>query len=78
MVNAIIDRTFIDADGVRWVIDYKSGYHDGGDLPGFFREEGKRYAGQLARYKRLFEQLEDRKVVTALYLPRHNHLEVVD
>lgn len=78
LVNAIIDRTFIDADGVRWVIDYKSGYHDGGDLPGFFREEGKRYAGQLARYKRLFEQLEDRKVVTALYLPRHNHLEVVD
>lgn len=78
LVNAIVDRTFVDKDNVRWIIDYKSGYHDGGDLQGFFREERKRYAGQLARYKQLFEQLEDRKVITALYLPRHDHLEIVD
>ncbi|MEN1728026.1 MAG: UvrD-helicase domain-containing protein, partial [Pseudomonadota bacterium] len=26
LVNAIIDRTFVDQDGVRWIIDYKSGH----------------------------------------------------
>src|SRR5699024_679483 len=32
LVNAVIDRTFVDENGTRWIIDYKSGYHAGGDL----------------------------------------------
>ena len=77
LVNAIIDRTFVDADGVRWIIDYKSGYHAGADLETFLTQEAERYAEQLNRYKRLFEQMEDRVVKTALYLPSHGVLRTV-
>ncbi len=77
LVNAVVDRTFVDADGVRWVVDYKSGYHAGSDLEGFLAQERERYQEQLDGYRRLFEQLEDRPVKTALYLPRHGRLEVV-
>ena len=41
LVNAVIDRTFIDADGTRWIIDYKSGHHEGGDLEGFPRRRSR-------------------------------------
>jgi ATP-dependent exoDNAse (exonuclease V) beta subunit len=77
LVNAVVDRTFVDADGVRWIVDYKSGYHAGSDLEDFFAQERERYQEQLDGYRRLFEQLEDRPVKTALYLPRHGRLEVV-
>jgi ATP-dependent helicase/nuclease subunit A len=75
LVNAVIDRSFIDQDGTRWIIDYKSGYHEGGDLEHFFQEEAARYQEQLNVYRRLFEQLEDRPVRTALFLPRHGRLQ---
>lgn len=78
VVNAVIDRTFVDADGVRWIIDYKSGYHAGADLECFFEREAERYREQLLRYRRLFEQLESRPVKTALYLPRHSQLVVIE
>ncbi|MBY6204189.1 UvrD-helicase domain-containing protein [Halomonas denitrificans] len=74
LVNAVIDRTFVDGDGVRWIIDYKSGYHAGGDLEGFLGEEAARYDVQLGLYRRLFEQLGETGIRTALYLPRHDRL----
>ena len=78
LINGIIDRTFVDEEGQRWIIDYKSGYHDGGDLERFLAQERERYRDQLRRYRRLFEPLEDRPIVTALYLPRHDRLERVE
>ena len=75
LINAVIDRTFIDADGTRWIIDYKSGYHEGGNLDHFLQEEADRYRDQLDLYRRLFEQMEDRPVRTALFLPRHGRLQ---
>lgn len=77
LVNVIIDRTFIDAQDVRWIIDYKSGYHAGADLANFLAEESARYQSQLSRYRRLFEGMESRQVQTALYLPRHDRLQIV-
>ncbi len=74
LINAIIDRTFIDQDGVRWIIDYKSGYHAGGDLERFLAEEAERYREQLDKYGQLFEQLGAETVRCALYLPRHDRL----
>lgn len=78
LINAIIDRTFVDADGTRWIVDYKTGFHEGADLERFYAEEARRYRAQLTGYRRLFEALENRPIQTALYLPRHDHLEVVD
>jgi len=78
LVNAVIDRTFVDENEVRWIIDYKSGYHAGADLEGFLVEESGRYRDQLDRYRQLFEQMEDRTIKAALYLPRHGRLHVVE
>jgi hypothetical protein len=37
-----------------------------------------RYADQLGLYRRLFEQLGETDIRTALYLPRHDRLVVSD
>ena len=71
LIHADIDRTFIDAGATRWIIDYKSGRHAGGDLEGFLAEEAGRYEPQLSLYRRLFEQMGETNIKTALYLPRH-------
>ena len=51
--NHIIDRTFIE-DGVRWIIDYKTGVHEGGDIDAFIAARRAEYAPQLERYAALF------------------------
>jgi ATP-dependent exoDNAse (exonuclease V) beta subunit len=65
----VVDRTFVDADGVRWIIDYKTGTHGGGDVEGFLDREQERYRAQLGHYAAAFRRLEERKVRTALYYP---------
>ena len=69
MKNVIIDRTFIDEKGTRWIIDYKTGGHEGGGLEGFLDNEQIRYQDQLNRYAKLLKQLEDRPIRLALYFP---------
>ncbi|MEM1082457.1 MAG: hypothetical protein AAGH65_12865, partial [Pseudomonadota bacterium] len=76
-VNAIVDRTFIDA-GCRWIIDYKSGYHSGGNLDHFLNEEADRYRDQLARYAQLFSLTGESNIQAALYFPRHQALKIVE
>lgn len=78
LVNAIVDRTFKDEKGQRWIIDYKSGYHAGGDLAGFLDQEAERYKSQLSMYADLFRQMGDEAIVKALYLPRHDALKIID
>ncbi len=65
----VIDRTFIDESGTRWIIDYKTGIHQGGDVRGFLDEEAERYRAQLSAYAAAFRALEDRPVRTALFYP---------
>lgn len=69
IVNAIIDRTFIDADGVRWVVDFKTSPHEGGNLQAFLDEEARRYEGQLRRYAHLARELGQEPVRAGLYYP---------
>lgn len=71
LVNAVIDRTFVDASGVRWVIDYKT------STPGdqesevtFLNREVDHYRPQLSTYVRLFSNLEQQSEIrSALYFP---------
>lgn len=63
-----IDRSFVDAEGTRWIVDYKTGSHEGGDLDAFVANEIARYRGQLEAYARLFAD-EGRPIRLALYLP---------
>ncbi len=46
----VIDRVFRDKDGVRWVVDFKTSSHQGGNIEGFLDEQRKRYAAQLDVY----------------------------
>ena len=65
-----IDRSFIDADGVRWIIDYKTATHEGGDLESFLDIEVQRHAAQLHRYMALLQLREpEREIRAALYFP---------
>ena len=74
----IIDRSFIDTQGIRWIIDYKTATHEGSDLKGFLAEEARRHAPQLARYALILQTLEPgRKIKTALYFPMLDVLKEV-
>lgn len=53
IVHVSVDRTFVDEDGVRWIVDYKTSDHQGGRLDFFLDEEQRRYRDQLERYARL-------------------------
>lgn len=66
--NLVLDRTFID-DGTRWIIDYKTSSHSGGDLEGFLQNEADRYREQLGRYRQAVAISETRPIRTALYFP---------
>ncbi len=71
----IVDRTFIDENDVRWIIDYKTGERKGGDLEGFFQQETERYRSQLESYEKLIRlQGETRPIRKALYFPLHQRL----
>ena len=48
MVRVVFDRSFVDEDGVRWVIDYKTSQHAG--VPRQLDREVDRYRPQLHRY----------------------------
>mgnify|MGYP005811044973 CR=1 FL=1 len=67
--NAVIDRSFVDGDGNRWVIDYKTGTHGGGSLAEFLAREMERYAPQLRLYRELASRTGPEPVRAALYFP---------
>jgi ATP-dependent exoDNAse (exonuclease V) beta subunit len=69
IVNAVIDRTFVSADGTRWVVDFKTSPHEGGDLAAFLDSEALRYASQLTRYAHLAGQMGPQPVRAGLYFP---------
>jgi hypothetical protein len=68
IVHVVVDRTFVAA-GERWIVDFKTGAHEGGDVAGFLDREVERYRGQLARYGRLMQGIDPRPVRLALYYP---------
>lgn len=70
--RAIIDRTFVDEEGVRWIIDYKTSSHEGGNVEAFLDNEKELYRGQLERYARLLAQGETRPIRLGLYFPLLN------
>jgi ATP-dependent exoDNAse (exonuclease V) beta subunit len=73
LCEAVIDRTFIDENGVRWIIDYKTSVHEGANLENFLEQEKDRYREQLERYARLMAQRAEetigRPIRLGLYFP---------
>jgi ATP-dependent exoDNAse (exonuclease V) beta subunit len=68
IVHIVVDRTFV-ADGVRWIVDFKTGVHEGGDAAAFLDSEALRYREQLSRYARIVGAMDGRPVRIALYHP---------
>ena len=60
IVNVIVDRMLLDAQGQRWVVDYKTTRHEGGDIDRFIASELERYRGQMRRYAALAAGLRQR------------------
>ena len=74
-VSIRIDRVRIDDDGSHWIIDYKTGSHQGGDLEGFLAAERRRYASQLNRYAALYAAWSGHEPKKALYYPMLKRFE---
>ncbi|MEP6883207.1 MAG: UvrD-helicase domain-containing protein [Gammaproteobacteria bacterium] len=69
VARVVFDRSFIDDNGVRWVIDYKTSQHQGGGLEEFLDREVERYRPQLQRYAKLAQRLGPEPVRLGLYFP---------
>ena len=68
-IRNVIDRTFIE-NKTRWIIDYKTGRHEGKGLESFLKRETERYEPQLRRYEALLKEYgETRPIRKALYFP---------
>jgi ATP-dependent exoDNAse (exonuclease V) beta subunit len=69
VARVVFDRSFVDDQGVRWVIDYKTSQHVGGGLEEFLDREVERYRSQLQRYALLAKRLGPEPVRLGLYFP---------
>ncbi len=69
IVHVSIDRSFV-ADGVRYIVDFKTGRHEGGDVDAFLAREVERYRPQLERYACLVRHIDARPIRLALFHPR--------
>jgi ATP-dependent exoDNAse (exonuclease V) beta subunit len=69
VVRVVIDRSFVDATGVRWIVDYKTSRHEGAGLDAFLDSERERYRPQLERYATLMRWLGTEPVRLGLYFP---------
>lgn len=65
----VLDRTFVDDPGIRWIIDYKTGLHTGAGISEFLDSEQERYKPQLERYARAMKVLDARPIRLGLYFP---------
>lgn len=69
--NYRLDRTFLDEQGTRWIIDYKSTTHFDDDVEQFVDQQiaDREYADQLNRYALAFSRLENTPIKLGLYFP---------
>jgi hypothetical protein len=63
----VMDRLFSDATGAMWIVDYKTGSHQGRDIDAFLDAERDRYAPQMLKYARALGLSSDANL--ALYMP---------
>ncbi|OGT58441.1 MAG: hypothetical protein A3F14_01450 [Gammaproteobacteria bacterium RIFCSPHIGHO2_12_FULL_43_28] len=67
--SLVIDRTFIDENNVRWIIDYKTATLTHADIDRFIREEEVKYREKMATYSEAMRFLDDRPIRLGLYFP---------
>ncbi len=65
----IIDRSFVDNTGIRWIIDYKTSTLTHHDVGAFLSEEQEKYQEQMLKYARAFRLVDDIPIHLGLYFP---------
>lgn len=65
----IIDRTFIDENGVRWIIDYKTTNEEIRNFETFSAEAKEKHQAQLENYACVLRQLNDQSIMLGLFYP---------
>ena len=64
----IVDRTLIDENNVRWIIDYKTGAPQDESEEAFIEFQKESHTPQLKKYCEAFKKFENRKTKAALLL----------
>ncbi len=67
--NLVIDRTFIDDNGTRWIIDYKTTAFTQDDMHEFLANEQKKYQEKMHKYSIAMRKTDERAVKCGLYFP---------
>jgi len=65
----VLDRTFVDDDGTRWIIDYKSAEHEGAGIDEFLDAQLNLHAAQLLKYSVVMHAYDGRPQRLLLYFP---------
>jgi ATP-dependent exoDNAse (exonuclease V) beta subunit len=68
-VHVVLDRTFVDAEGVRWIVDFKLSQHQGAGRDAFLDNEHARYRPQLEGYAEVVRGLAAQPIRLGLYFP---------
>lgn len=69
LTNLIIDRTFIDEQGTRWIIDYKTTTFSHVDLNDFLENEQEKYLKQMQKYALALKEMGSEPIRLGLYFP---------
>ncbi len=65
-----IDRTFVDENDIRWIVDYKSTDTKNDDIDTFIDQQiAERHRDQLEKYGELMSNIESRPIKLAIYFP---------
>lgn len=67
--NLVIDRTFIDENNIRWIIDYKTTAFSQADMALFLTTEKEKHIKQMNKYYEAFKAIETRPIRLGLYFP---------
>src|SRR6185312_8267508 len=66
----IIDRTFVDEQNIRWIIDYKTATHANDEtISAFLQHEQKKYQQQMWYYFQAIREIDNRPIRMGLYFP---------
>ncbi len=68
--TVVLDRAFIDAEGTRWIVDYKTTQEQPENLSTFLAKQAHLYQDQLKSYYLAMESLERRPTRMGLYFPQ--------
>jgi ATP-dependent exoDNAse (exonuclease V) beta subunit len=69
VVRMKIDRTFIDEQGTRWIIDYKTSDVGSADASAFVNAQVEKFRPDLSRYRDALAAMDSRPIRLGLYFP---------